>query len=180
VKDGCYTLTGNTNLDVLYISDTNPTINGNEKPTTNNETIWEPRPFVWNVLDHEEEHEIPFVRSYCNTGPGPHYIWVTGYTTFSRSTGAWLRFDDTMDWVANVPFSEISSYSFSQTLHHSVSLLVGDRKFDNYQEKAPFYSDYESGPLNLRALWPSQNPGYFSTPLGFLSFDSRFGFATYC
>jgi hypothetical protein len=45
-------------------------------------TMWEPRPYHYRSnVDEKDgrsyvEQEKTFLRTYCNTGDGPHFIWV--------------------------------------------------------------------------------------------------------
>jgi len=162
VPSGCYIVSGTTNFQGLWISDEFSDLTGFENLTSaDNTTLWAPRPFN-EAPSNMEEQEGTFMRRYCNSGRN-NYLWILA-TAQPIGTELKLRFDDTFDWVDTVPFSDLTPASFSQTLAHSVTLLTGDKKMENYDEKTPVYSYYDSGPLHVRALWPSVSAGFFYNP----------------
>lgn len=189
-----------------WVSDKRPYVTGLE--LDQEATLWEPNFVHSNPLSVTKEvQDFSFLRRFCNTGEGPHYIWVyallfpEGHPTGKKrpflillTRLAWIQFDDTSQWVDLIPFSSLTPYSFAATLHHSVTLRAGNRKFENYQDSSPLYSSYDSGlffqdlsginscetgPLNLRAVWPSKSSSFFSELPWYLRYDDRYSFSRY-
>eukprot|EP01127_Copromyxa_protea_P011657 TRINITY_DN2950_c0_g1_i5.p1 TRINITY_DN2950_c0_g1~~TRINITY_DN2950_c0_g1_i5.p1 ORF type:complete len:1521 (-),score=316.91 TRINITY_DN2950_c0_g1_i5:116-4678(-) len=175
VPNGCFTLTGYSQADVLWVSDSDPYVD--EYTEYPDASMWVPRAYYARF--YADEQDGTFTRHFCNTGDEQHFIWV--YSLLLPDEGypyVQTRFDITFDWVDNIPFEDLTPDSFAGTLFNSVTLSTGDKKFENFNEGVPYFTSYNTGQLNIRALWPSESPSFYANPPWYLRYDPCFGQTT--
>jgi hypothetical protein len=163
---------GGDNL-ATWMSFTDPFVNASSN--TKDKMIWNARP-VWVEIIPYHRQSVTFLRYVCIPN-NTNYLYAqilfenqVNNTQLTQDPQFW--FSISTNNLYKIPFSDMQPSTFSHNFIGDITVRCGNKTFNNL-EGFPTWFPQDSGILNVRAMWPTEEPHYFYPVPIFLGSDQR-------
>jgi len=126
---------------------------------------------VSGVFFHDADDQEEFLMSVCFPPGEQHYVYMLIKMNPLKQPRNAVWIQDTLDWVASIPFSKMSHTAFPEDFRNGVTFKCGDKTFTNSHTNIQPNSLINGGILNTRFLYPSANLTYFYPAPRWLELD---------